>query len=148
MLRYANIGKRFLALLIDSLIVGLLELCLVGVLYAVAIGFGYLIGDAGGAFVFGLGAWIVTPALGLAIALIYFIKGESGPDQGTIGKRVMDIKVVSIDGSTLTAGRSVGRFLCRFFSSLFFGLGYLLALFNDKRQTLHDMIAGTMVLER
>lgn len=146
--RYANFGQRLVALILDSLIVGALEAATVAVMYTLVIGLGYLAGDVGGALVFTLLAWVMTPALCLAVAVIYFLKGETGLDQGTIGKRVMGIKVVTLQGGTISGGQSVGRLFSRFFSSLFFCLGYFLALFTEKKQALHDMIAGTIVVER
>lgn len=146
--RYANLGARFLALLIDGVILGAIQGGLIALLYAFAIVSGYLVGDGVGAFVLGAGAWIVTPALCLGVSTIYFLRGETSMDQATIGKRAMGLRVVNQYGGTLTAGQSVGRFVCRIFSGSFFCLGYVLALFNDRRQTLHDMVVGSVVLER
>lgn len=146
--RYANVGKRFVALLIDSMILGAMELLVLGVLYGTSLALGYLLGDLSGAIILATAAGFLTMAIAFAIPIVYFVKGETGPDEGTIGKRILGIKVVTTEGNRLSSGQSLGRFLSRFLSSLFFCFGYLMALFTEKKQALHDMIAGTIVVER
>ena len=79
----------------------------------------------------------------LALYRVYFI-GSSGK---TPGKGVMGLKVIKEDGSSpIGYGAATMRVIGEFASSLILGLGYLLILFDDRKQGLHDKIAGTLVV--
>lgn len=67
--------------------------------------------------------------------------------QSTIGKKILGIKVVSADESNLTLGRIIKReTIGKILSSLFFGFGFLMAIFTKNKQALHDKIAKTFVV--
>ena len=75
---------------------------------------------------------------------------ESSSKQGTIGKIVLGLKVVKSDGTKLSFGRASGRyFLMNFFSCLgIVGLvSFCMAGWTEKKQTLHDMATGTIVIK-
>lgn len=98
----------------------------------------------------------VTSALGIdshgwaasVIGWLYFATQESSGWMGTLGKRAMGLAVQGVDGRQLSFSRASLRWLGRWASGLMFGLGYVLSLFTDKRQTLHDLIASTVVVSR
>jgi uncharacterized RDD family membrane protein YckC len=92
-------------------------------------------------------AWIGSLAV-LVFFLAYFIMMNSSGLQATIGKLVLGVKVTDGQGNRIGTGRSAGRFLGTFVSSLVLGVGYLLAGWTERRQALHDMIAGTLVVRR
>lgn len=79
--------------------------------------------------------WIVT-----ALTAIYFIWPYSTNGQ-TLGKRALNIKVVSIDGSPLDWKKGILRSI-----GILFGIGFLWALWDSDRQAFHDKIAGTYVV--
>jgi uncharacterized RDD family membrane protein YckC len=63
----------------------------------------------------------------------------------TPGKRVFRIRVVrEIDDGSLSLGRSAARYFAQILSALPFAAGYLMVVFNRKKQALHDAIAGTV----
>lgn len=64
----------------------------------------------------------------------------------TPGMNVMGIRVVRTDGRPMTLGRSVRRALGFALCLLTLGIGFLLMLVNDRRQGLHDKLAGTCVI--
>jgi uncharacterized RDD family membrane protein YckC len=73
---------------------------------------------------------------------------ETGPRQATWGKQVFGMKVVSADGKRITKMQSVGRFLIKhFMSGLFMMIGFIMAAFTDRKQALHDLAAGTIVIQ-
>lgn len=82
------------------------------------------------------------------IGWLYYAGLESSSLQGTLGKRLMGIKVTDLDGDPIGFGTATGRFLGKAISSLILGIGYLMAAFTGKKQALHDMIAGTLVMMR
>ena len=64
----------------------------------------------------------------------------------TLGKIAVHIRVVRPDGGRLTLGQSFVRSLGYPISALPLFLGFLVAFKSANRRTLHDMIAGTMVV--
>jgi uncharacterized RDD family membrane protein YckC len=81
-----------------------------------------------------LAAWIYSTCL------------ESTDKQATWGKMLLGIKVVGNDGSPLLFGRANGRFWAKFFTAMTLGVGFLACLFTEKRQALHDLMAGARVV--
>lgn len=66
--------------------------------------------------------------------------------QGTIGKRVLRLKVVDEAGNRIGFGRATGRFFAKILSSMFFCIGFIMIGFTERKTGLHDMLAGTKVL--
>lgn len=66
--------------------------------------------------------------------------------QGTIGKRVLRLKVVDEAGNRISFGRATGRFFAKILSSMFFCIGFLMIAFTERKCGLHDMLAGTVVV--
>jgi uncharacterized RDD family membrane protein YckC len=65
----------------------------------------------------------------------------------TVGKMAVHIKVQSRSGGRVSMRRSVLRLLGYLASVLPLFLGLVMALFDDERRTLHDHLAGTVVVE-
>lgn len=85
-------------------------------------------------------------ALGLLVFWVYNANMESGPRQGTFGKRAMGLKVCDESGQPLSFGRASGRFFGKFLSGLFLGVGFLMIGFTDRKQGLHDKLVSTLVV--
>lgn len=81
------------------------------------------------------------------ISMYYHVAFETSPLRATPGKALMGIAVVMPDGRQLTIKDSVVRYVMSYFSSALMGLGYFLALFTEKNQTMHDFVANTVVIE-
>ena len=67
--------------------------------------------------------------------------------QGTIGKRVLRLKVVDEAGNRISFGRATGRFFAKILSSMFFCIGFIMIGFTDRKRGLHDMLANTLVMK-
>ena len=67
--------------------------------------------------------------------------------QGTIGKRVLRLKVVDEAGIRIGFGRATGRFFAKILSSMFFCIGFIMVGLTDRKRGLHDMLAGTLVMK-
>jgi uncharacterized RDD family membrane protein YckC len=65
--------------------------------------------------------------------------------QGTIGKRVLRLKVTDEAGNRISFGRSTGRFFAKILSYVTMWIGFIMVAFTDKKRGLHDIIAGTLV---
>jgi len=84
--------------------------------------------------------------VGAAVSWAYFALFESSPAQATLGKMVAGIKVTEVGGGAISFKRASVRYWCKTLSTLTFGVGWLLAGFTPRRQALHDMLAGTVVV--
>jgi uncharacterized RDD family membrane protein YckC len=81
------------------------------------------------------------------VVLPYFVLFESGRRQATPGKRMMGIRVAGIDGERISISRALFRVFGKWVSGQLLGIGYLIAFFTNGNRALHDLIAGTRVLE-
>ena len=79
---------------------------------------------------------------------LYYALMESSSKQGTIGKQVMGIRVTDLEGNQISFGRASGRYFGKILSALILAIGYLMMLFTQKKQTLHDLMAGCMVVKK
>jgi len=84
----------------------------------------------------------------LAVLFPYFALMESSRWMGTVGKQAVRIKVTDLAGRRISFGRATGRFFAKILSGQILLIGYLIAAFTRKRQTLHDLLAGTVVVNK
>lgn len=89
---------------------------------------------------------IVASILMLIVSLIYYTGKWVQSSGQTFGKYMMGIRIVSKDGSPLTTGKMILRYLGYYVSSLFASLGFVWVAIDKKRRGWHDMIAGTYVV--
>ncbi len=82
------------------------------------------------------------------LAILYQALFESSIMQATPGKMIAQIVVTDYRGERASFLRCFVRNISRIISSSIFMLGYLMVLFTDKQQTLHDIIAGTYVVKK
>lgn len=146
-LQFAEYLPRVGAALLDGLFIGLMA-CIP------AFGIGIVIGamSAGGgadaqqaAVAF---ANCCSQILSQVIGVVYYVVLETSQKQGTWGKQIVGIKVVDLEGNRLTVGRALGRYFAKFITGLTCGIGLLMPLWTEKKQTLHDMIAGCLAVKK
>ena len=91
-----------------------------------------------------------VPALlaGTMVYCAYYAGFHSSGTQATPGKRFFGIKVTDRAGERIGLGRAIGRYFAVVLSLIVLGLGFLPAAFTQKRQALHDMICGTLVVNK
>lgn len=138
---YAGFWKRVVAYVIDWIVLYLL-------FFLAALAFGPVIrGDMfwNDGFV-GPRPWVFLAQL--SIPWLYYALMESSTRQATLGKMALGIRVVDLSGRRVSFWRATGRFFGQFVSSMFFGIGYLMAGFTRRKQALHDMMAGCLVVNK
>jgi uncharacterized RDD family membrane protein YckC len=136
LLKIANIGARFVGMLLDSLII------IVPILVI-----GFLIGFWGGLLDEDDQVTVAKAQLvGLLLGILYEAVFLSSPWQATPGKRLLSIKVVDQKGQPISFWRAFGRGSAKVLSSLFL-IGYIVAFFTENKRALHDLMAGTIVIE-
>jgi uncharacterized RDD family membrane protein YckC len=127
---YAGFWRRFAAYAIDYVLVFLCSAAL-----AIAASLSGLLPDD-------------APQISVIVLAGYFFYCallESSSWQATVGKRALGLKVTDRRGERIGFGRAAVRFVAKFLSALTLCLGYLVMLFTERRQALHDLIAGTLV---
>jgi uncharacterized RDD family membrane protein YckC len=122
---YASFWLRFSAYLIDFL--------LVGVVY-------YFFSMISGGITNAKILWVVPVWLYCALM-------ESSVKQATLGKMAVGIIVTDLDGQKITFGKATGRYFGKFISGILLCAGYIMVAFSSKKQGLHDMMAGCLVVK-
>lgn len=154
--KYAGFWWRFLAIIIDGLILGVVKWIIITPILAV-FGFGvYKAATSGemdetaalgiiGAFAGAMAlVWVFTMIAGW----LYYSLMESSKFQGTIGKLALGIIVTDMEGNRISFGRATGRFFGKIVSAIILYVGFMMAGFTDKKQGLHDILASTLVWKK
>jgi uncharacterized RDD family membrane protein YckC len=154
-LPYAGFWVRFVALLIDGLILSIpFFLVAIGLVFRFRsfrfLARGSRFGPPDAAFVGPmLLGFFFAFAIFIVVRWLYFAGMESSARQATFGKAAMSVYVTDLKGQPVTFGRATGRFFAKIVSGLIpLGIGYIMAGFTEKKQALHDMVAGTLVLRK
>jgi uncharacterized RDD family membrane protein YckC len=84
----------------------------------------------------------------MGLVVVYYAGFESSAWQATPGKLAAGIRVTKVDGERVSFLQAVARHIASGFSWILFSIGYLIQPFTQRRQTLHDLITGTVVVER
>lgn len=139
---YAEFLPRVGAYLLDAIFMGVIGMILQ---FGMMIMFG--LASGGDEAVISIGS-LLGSLLSFVITLVYFVAYETSAKQGTWGKQIVGIRVTDLQGRPITTGRAIGRFFAKIISGFTCGIGYLLPLFLDRKQTLHDLIAGCLALKK
>ena len=99
--------------------------------------------------VFFLFAWlpIANIVISVLVCCLYGAFTESSEQQASLGKRALGLKVTDVEGRRISFGKAFGRWIAKeiqFVSLIFMPLLAVVA-FNNKKQGIHDLIAGTLV---
>lgn len=78
----------------------------------------------------------------------YYAGLESSPVQATPGKIVLGIKVTDLMGRRIGFGRATARQFAKIISGMLLFAGYVMILFTRRKQGLHDMMSGCLVISR
>ncbi len=129
----AHLGDRMLAYLIDSFVIGAYTILVVWMLLALEIDFGDL--------------WALYLLLSLP-AFLYYVLLETFMDGKTIGKGLMHIRVVKLDGTKPGFSSYFIRWILRIIDVVltFGGLAVLTILIRGNGQRIGDIAAGTTVI--
>ncbi len=140
---YAGFWQRFVAALIDGILLYIVQFIVLAV--------------------FGVSAYATNPEAlqdGIPTSLIfayivilganvaYYAYLESSERQATFGKQAMGIVVTDMNGNRITLLNAIGRYFSKIPSALILMIGYFMQPFTEKKQALHDMIAGTLVYKK
>ena len=85
---------------------------------------------------------------GATVDWLYYALMESSGLQTSVGGLVLGLIVTDMDGNRISFGRATGRFFGRVLVGLTCCIGYVMVAFTEKKQGLHDMVSGTLVVEK
>jgi len=143
---YAGFWRRFVAFTIDMIAIGivtsLLRLISGGSIIEQSPMIVHGISDFGAQF------WSFPNIAGVAISWLYFALLESSTRQATLGKMALGLFVTDLNGARLSFKRATGRHFGKIISGMTLTIGFLMIAFTAKKQALHDMMAGCLVLVR
>lgn len=145
---YAGFWKRFAAVLIDGVILTIVNLFLL-IPFLGMLGLGFL--DAAvnegepseGLIVAIIGAYFGSLFLIFLSGWLYYALMESSNKQATLG-----IIVTDMNGNRISFGRATGRYFGKILSGLILYIGYMMAGWTEKKQALHDILAGCLVVNK
>jgi len=136
---YAGFWKRFAAAFIDGIIT-MIGGAVIGFIFGIIMVAG---GTDDPDVLEGLGN-----ILGFFLGWIYYSVMESSPSQGTLGKMALGIKVTDLEGNRVGFGKATGRYFGKIISCLILLIGFIMVAFTEKKQGLHDMMAGCLVVNK
>lgn len=132
---YAGFWLRFCAAFVDGLITSIPG-CVIGGTWGVM------------AFEPSIGVRLSTDALGLVVGWLYEALFTSSAYQATPGKMLLGIRVTDMAGERITFARATGRHFAKYVSAIILLIGYIMAAFTERKQALHDLMAGTLVVKK
>lgn len=94
-----------------------------------------------------MGLMVIAGLLIPIVKLICGSIGDASEKQGTIGKRLLNIKVTDLEGNRISFSVSLLRNISKIISTVPFCFGYLYSFLNKKQQCFHDMAANTLVIK-
>ncbi len=147
---YAGFWIRFMASMIDGLILSVVYMVLFfgGFMAMVFFGVGAasVNNEAASVTLVAImsAAFFLWVLLWFGLQLFYYVYFTA--KGATPGKRALGLRVVDEAGNNLDYGKAFLReVIGKWISGLIFGVGYLMVGFDEKKQGLHDKIAGSYV---
>lgn len=124
---YGSFWERFAAIFIDGIILAIVK---------------FMIG-----FLISSWPFLTENLVSVIIYWLYFALQESGSNQATIGKRAMGLRVTDLNGHRVSFARATGRHFGKIISFIIILIGYFMMIWDDRNQTLHDKMAGTLIVK-
>ncbi|TCJ14509.1 RDD family protein [Flaviaesturariibacter flavus] len=121
---YGGFWERFAAAIIDGIVMGVINKVIQ-----------LAIGEIEGA------------VAGILVNCLYFALMESSERGATLGKMALGLRVTDMNGGRITFMQGLGRYFGKILSSIILFIGYLMMVWDDRKQTLHDKMAGTLVVK-
>ncbi len=157
--KYAGFWLRFVAYIIDAIILNILQWILILPLLG-AVGLG--IGATSDGFDFSsmtegdiiamatavMGVIFAGGLIGIVVNILYFALMQSSKLQATVGKLALGLKVTDAKGGRIDLVKAIIREIGKIVSGIILMIGYIMAGFTEKKQALHDMIASTLVVKK
>lgn len=143
---YAGFWRRLQAWIVDSVLV-VVSACMIALIlgFPLVLTIGFVIKDK-------TFANDIYSLLGCTIGFFtycsYFVGFEVSRLQATPGKILFNIIVTDMENERIGVLRAFGRLFGKLLSGFLLMLGFLICDFTSKKQTLHDILANTLVVRK
>lgn len=145
---YAGFWIRFVAYIIDEILIGIVSLIVIlpfllmaGVSLATLDEY-----DPSPVAIFSfIGAYLAAIITALTIKWLYYAIMESNRG-ATLGKMALRLRVTDMAGNRVTFARATGRWFGKILSALPLSVGFMMAGWTQQKQALHDILASTLVV--
>lgn len=141
---HAGFWLRFVAMIIDSvafMVMFFVVALLAGIVLGISMG-----GRSPDTKDVELIGNLIGIAMGLIFPWLYYAFFEASGWQATPGKKILGLRVTDLSGAPIGFGRASGRFWGKMVSYMILYIGFFMAGWTEKKQGLHDMMAGTLVV--
>lgn len=141
--RYGGFWIRVVAAIIDAILVRVV-LAPIGAVFGLS---GLALGGVGHRgftlmHVFGGGVMLL---LVIAGSWLYEAFMESSSYQATLGKMIFGMRVTDLYGNRISFARATGRHFAKILSAMILCIGFIMVGLTERKQGLHDLLAGTLV---
>ena len=146
---YGGFWIRVVAAIIDAVIVRI-PVHIVGAIFGLS---GFALGGLGALGGMGHGAALPLMLFGGGVLALLTIAGSwlyealmlSSPYQATLGKMIFGMKVTDLNGNRISFARATGRHFAKWLSGMILCIGFIMVGLTERKQGLHDILAGTLV---
>jgi len=152
--RYGGFWRRFVAIIIDSILVSIV-LTPVRLLFIPPRLFQGLLSMSNtdhpdptqlmAAMTPLFAATFKIAAISIVVKWLYEALLTSSSRQATVGKMALGMKVTDLAGNRISFARATGRHFAKIVSGMILWIGFIMAGFTQRKQALHDFMAGTLV---
>jgi len=163
---YAGFWKRFVAVIIDGIVISIVQSILFFPLY-LFFGLSFFpfmepdkfennfstvaLTQTGDDFstavaITAIGGIVFLALISAGLQWLYYALMESSSKQATLGKMALGIKVTDLDGNRISFGRATGRYFGKILSGMILYIGFMMAGWTQKKQALHDILASCLVV--
>lgn len=142
--RYAGFWIRFGAVFLDGII-----MTVVNMVIGFGLGFVLALGEAFDGNSFSPAMELFFNLIGVVTYILYYTLTTGSSLQGTLGKRIVGIRVIKEDGSDLGYGLAAGRYVVFTLLNIFtLTINCIVAGFDEEKRALHDRVCSTRVIYR
>ena len=140
-MEYAGFWRRFAAFNIDAVLLGMVQ-AVATIVMVVTIPEPEASDEAN------VGSIATANLVSFVATWLYFALMESSAKQATVGKILVGVVVTDIDGNRVSFGRASGRYFGKIVSWIILAIGFIMAAFTERKQALHDIMAGCLVIRK
>lgn len=134
---YVGFWQRFVAALVDAVLLLMITLPPLYLIY----GAEYFHTDK---LVVGPADLVISWILPFIVTVLFWTRKRATPGKMSINAQVVDADTLG----SITVGQAIIRYLCYWVSALPLLLGFIWAGFDPRKQTWHDKIANTVVIDK
>lgn len=150
--RYAGFWLRFVASLIDGIVLYIVQMIITVPLMGI-MGFTALNAESMneaqqmGAVGAIIGIVLMTFLFSSIVQWLYYALMETYYG-ATLGKMALGLKVTDLEGNKISFLKATGRYFGKILSGMILLIGYIMAAFTEKKQALHDIMAGCLIVKK